>query len=735
MAARLARAPTSCCRAWVTAHVSFVMQTRQRPGRGSYDRGVRSLAFYAVLAFATSTFAPRVHAQGSESAPEPIDPLARFVAGEESPALEALRRAEWEMFRSGAALVETPPIGVGVPGAASSVVPPRPEAPTTATPWLEGLSLPDLPIRFHDQVVRYLQYFREDPRGRSLMQAWLRRSNRYGAMIERTLESEGLPRDLRCVAMAESGFDPLVRSNRGALGLWQFVPRTGSEYGLRQDRWIDERMDPVGSTRAAARMLSDLQRRFGRWELALAAYNMGYGALLRAIRKYNTNDYWTLAELEAGLPFETTIYVSKILACSVVMRNAETFGFGDLTHDEPHDVRDFEVPGGTTLAQIARAAEVDREELVALNPHLKRGRVPPGPDYVVHVPAAKADVFAARWTRQRPSDPQPVAYPMRFGESLEDVAYRFQTTERELVALNAIDDDETLGVGTVLLVPAVTPRERPVTEPPVVVVPDAPSPARDRVRVFYRVVPRDRVDEIARFFRVGVDEIRRWNRVDPTAALHAGLVLQLHVPRSVDLSRAVVWRDDQVRLVTLGSERFFDEHERGQGRLRFRYRVVEGDTVASIARRFGLSDGSLARINRFGRRADLQVGQEVVVYAEPERVPPAMRRALGLAEVEVEAARETNEDVAEVAAESVPNEAAAVDATDEGAPVDESAPAEETGANAEEAPSDASAHGASADDASAEDASADDASPSNANETRDVPVQPTASISAEVPGC
>jgi membrane-bound lytic murein transglycosylase D len=686
-----------------------------------------------VASFVLLTLATRAHAQGGEvanGAAEMPDPLARFVAGEESPALEALRRAEWEMFRSGAALVEVPPIGVGVPSAASSVLPPRPEVPTTAAPWLEGLSLPDLPIRFHDQVVRYLQYFREDPRGRSLMQAWLRRSNRYGAMIERTLESEGLPKDLRCVAMAESGFDPLVRSNRGALGLWQFVPRTGSEYGLRQDRWIDERMDPVASTRAAARMLSDLQRRFGRWELALAAYNMGYGALLRAIRKYNTNDYWTLAELEAGLPFETTIYVSKILACSVVMRNADAFGFGELTHDEPHDVRDFEVPGGTTLAQIARAAEVDREELVALNPHLKRGRVPPGADYVVHVPAAKADVFATRWTRQRPTDPQPVAYPMRFGESLEDVAYRFQTTERELVALNAIDDDETLGVGTVLLVPAVAPRERPTSEPPVVVVPDAPSPARDRVRVFYRVVPRDRIDEIARFFRVGVDEIRRWNRVDPTAALHAGLVLQLHVPRSVDLSRAVVWRDDQVRLVTLGSERFFDEHERAQGRLRFRYRVIEGDTVASIARRFGLSDGSLARINRFGRRADLQVGQEVVVYAEPERVPPAMRRALGLSEVEVaegasgdtsdvevaEVAEGASSGTSDAASEGAPSPEPVVDAAEGDAPVDESTPADEvTGADA---PSDERTSDTSADDA------------------RDATTEePTASVATEVPGC
>ncbi len=685
------------------------MQTRQRRGRPSYDSGVRStVSFALVLALGPRPDAKAQIPQDDDAA------IQRFVAGEESPALEALRRAEWEMFGGGTALVEIAPMGVGVPAAASSVPPARVvERGASAAPWLEGLALPDLPLRYHEQVVRYLQYFREDSRGRALMQAWLRRSTRYGAMIEHTLEGEGLPRDLRCVAMAESGFDPTVRSHRGAVGMWQFVARTGDEYGLRQDRWIDERMDPVASTRAAARMLGDLHRRFGRWELALAAYNMGYGALLRAIRKYNTNDYWTLAELEAGLPFETTVYVSKILACAVVMRNADTFGFGDVARDEPREARDFVVPGGTTLAQVARAAGVDREDLASLNPHLRRGRVPPGADYPVHVPAEQADSFAARWTDQRPSEPQPTAYTMRFGETLDDVAYRFRTTSRELVALNAIEDDERLGLGTVLLVPAVAPRERPVEEL-IVVVPDAPAPGGERERVFYRVSSGDRLDEIARFFRVGVDDLRRWNRVDPTAALHAGLVLQVHVPRSVDLSRAVVWRESQVRLLALGSERFFDEYERAQGRVRFRYRVVEGDTVASIARRFGLSDGSLARINRFGRRTDLQPGQEVVVYAELERLPAAMRRALGVAGEEAMVARTEREEPQENAALVSRNERLDQNSAESGTQggvenVGERASAEAPSAEADaEAPSaEADATEARADDLSAEEVAED----------------------------
>ncbi|MBX3250544.1 MAG: transglycosylase SLT domain-containing protein [Myxococcales bacterium] len=569
-------------------------------------------------------------AKAQPEPPSDDDDLALYFAGEESPALEALRRAERAMFQRSAALVQVEP-AFGIPRAATSDVPSlAPEAAGRAAPWLEGLLLPDLPIRFHDQVVRYLEYFREDSRGRSLMSAWLRRSTRYGATIESELQARSLPPDLRCVAMAESGFDPTVRSHRGAVGMWQFVSRTGAEYGLRQDRWIDERMDPVASTRAAAQMLGDLQRRFGRWELALAAYNMGYGALLRAIRKYNTNDYWTLADLEAGLPFETKIYVAKIMACAVVMRNPEDFGFADVGQDVSLDARPFEVPGGTTLAQIARAADRPLEELQALNPHLRRGRVPPGPAYAVNVPAAHAETFAARWTRQRPSAPQSTSYTMRFGESLADVAYRFRTSERELAQLNAVEDGELLGAGTTLFVPAVTPRELPTPdEPPVIALPEGTFRYPDRARVFYRVAAPDRLDDIATFFRVSVDEIRRWNHIDPAATLHAGMFLQLFVPRTVNLSEALVLTERDVRLVTVGTEAFFDDHERRQGRVRFRYQVAEGDTMASIARRFGLSVGSVARINQLSHRTDLRVGQEVVIYADEARVPADVRRALG----------------------------------------------------------------------------------------------------------
>jgi len=588
-----------------------------------------------LLALATMLLvAASAHAQPSED-----DPLfSPYVSGEESDALAALRRAEIEMFRPELArpqrpLSDTPTVTVGVPRSVTSdpaedAAEPRPRS----TPWLEGLRLPDLPVQWHDQVVEYLDYFRDTRRGQNLMRAWMRRSTRYGAMIARALREQELPEDLRCVAMAESGFDPTIRSHRGAVGMWQFVSRTGAEYGLEQNRWMDQRMDPVASTHAAARMLGDLHRRFGSWELALAAYNMGYGALLRAIRKYNTNDYWVLASLEAGLPFETTIYVAKIMACSVVFRNPERFGFADLSQDPPIEVEPFELPGGVNIAQLARAAGVPRDELAALNPHYPRGRTPPGrATYTVHVPSGRSEQFMRAWNRIRPRQPVHRPYVMRFGEDLGDVARRYRTSVRALRELNAIEGGEDVGAGTAILVPAVEPREEaaPASDEdrPVVAVPDRRFAYPGRVRVFYATSRDDTPESIARHFGVRVDDLRLWNHLDASARLQSGMYLQLYVTPGDAVDRAVLLRESDVSIIEVGTERFFDEHEDRQGRVRFRYTVVEGDNLTRIGNRFGISVGSLARINRMGRRTDLRIGQQVIVYADPSRVPARFRRA------------------------------------------------------------------------------------------------------------
>lgn len=574
--------------------------------------------------------------RGAAASPEAAiaDPeMVPGVEGEETAELRALRLAELEVFGRDEALVEITPtiprrLRLSTPDALTSDAP-RIDPDSGASgavrdlSWLEGLTLPDIPIRWDERVIRYLEFFRDDPRGRQIIRAWMRRLDRFGPTIRRELRAQGMPEDLIYLAMIESGFDPRARSDAGAVGLWQFVSRTGEEYGLTQDHWVDLRMDPEASSEAGARYLAALQRRFGTWELAFAAYNMGYGAMLRSIRKYDTNDYWELSHLEAALPFETTLYVSKVMACAIVGRNPERFGLADVVREEAIAFERVEVPGGTALALVARAAGTTVDEIRRLNPALRRDRVPPGRErFAVRIPGGQRDAFARAWARIRPRDPVEQPYVVRFGEDLAAIARRYRTSERELRELNQLAEGDRIGPGFAMMVPAVQPREeeRPA-EAPVVAIPPGTFEYADRRRVFYRARRSDQLGEIARFFRITEDEIRQWNAIDPRASLQDGMFLQLFVPPSVDLARAVVMSPDEVRTLVIGSEEFYEWHVRQDGRVRLRYRVQPGDTLSEIAQRFGLPTASMARINQIGRDATLRVGQELVVYTTEDRVP------------------------------------------------------------------------------------------------------------------
>jgi membrane-bound lytic murein transglycosylase D len=561
------------------------------------------------------------------------------VTGPESEELARLRQYEEELFGGGSALVVIPgpeeEIQItGGPSAVTSDAPePGEEGPVPETrdlSWMRDLDLPDLPIRWDERVVEYLEFFRDEPRGRRHIGAWLRRIERYGPMIRRVLREHGLPEDLLFVAMVESGFDPTARSGRGAAGLWQFVRRTGEEFDLQVTHWQDQRLDPERATEAAARYLARLHDRLGGWELALAAYNMGYGAVLRSIRKYNTNDYWELSHYEAALPFETTLYVAKILACALVARNAARFGFTDLEMEPPRQWENVRVPAGSALGQIARAARTDVATLRLLNPSLRRSRVPPGSGLrVVHLPLGSAETFARRWSRpgRRPEVPR----TLRFGESLEELARQQGTTVARLREINEVAEGERIAPGTLLLVPTEPRprrrREERSEEPPIVAVPAAPDAVPGRRRIFYRCARHDDLRELASFFEVSVDELVQWNGLDPDAELQRGMFLQLFVPEALDLSRAVVLSPDDVQILVVGSEAFFAYHAAQAGRARFRYRVEEGDTLAGLASRFGTSVSSLQRINHIPRRESLEVGEELIVYCDPDRVPAAYRVA------------------------------------------------------------------------------------------------------------
>jgi len=577
---------------------------------------------------------------------EPDEATRRIISGTsgrsaqrdraESPELKALRELDQSLFPAAAPRSDAlwPSDTVQIDGSAPNVVatglPPQLEpAPTTEAresdlAWLRQLELPDIPVRWDPRVVRYLEFYKESPRGRALVAGWIKKSGRYGANIRRTLRDQGLPEDILWLSLIESGFDPNATSPAGAAGLWQFMPEGARIYGLTVDRWVDERRDPERSTIAAARFLADLRQRFGTWELAFAAYNMGYGGLLSAIRKYNTNDYWELSRFEAGIPFETSLYVPKIIAMAIAARNPKVFGCEGVELDASVIFDRVSVGPGVSLHAIASAAGVADADIEALNPQLPAHRTPPpyanGPESastIVRVPPSTGPrvgkLSAKLGSREAKLEP----YAVRWGESLDDIAASHHVARSALVALNGIRRDEAITAGTVLLVPATAATATKAPEPsrPTVVVRADTFDYADRRRVFYRPVPGDALRDVAHALSVSVDELVRWNALDPRAALHDGMVLQAYVPRAAKLDRVMVIESPDARVIAAGSDEFFEHFEGQRGRKRIQPVAQEGDTWRSIAKRYGLTLGQLERINQRSRTSALAKGEKVIVYA------------------------------------------------------------------------------------------------------------------------
>jgi membrane-bound lytic murein transglycosylase D len=495
--------------------------------------------------------------------------------------------------------------------------------------WLGKLSMPTLPVRLDSRVVKYLKFYRDDARGRNILRIWAKKCGKLAPALRAEFAKAGLPTDLVWLSLIESGHNPTIVSPAGAAGLWQFIPESGRMYGLTVDRWVDERLDPERSTEAAVRYLTDLRSRFGSWELAMAAYNMGHGGLLRAMRKFNTNDFWSLSRFEAGLPWETSLYVPKILATAIAMSNKKAFGIADIEPDVPLAYDVVWVPPNVDLADVARAADTSVEDVRALNAVYPSGRTPPstsGKRFRVRVPTGrglKTEQLLAQGTRQYGTSPEPRV--VRFGDTLDTIATECGTTAKELAALNHLNEGERLTPGLVLSAPVRATPSNGDGEDDVVIVQPRRFGETERTRVFYRVISGDQLPSIAAAFGVAPSELAVWNAIDPSAWLQPGMALQVFVKKDADLSRVRALREHEVRVLVAGSAEFFEYFESQNGRKRVTVAAKKNETLAAVGKRYGMSAAMMERINRSPASTKLGTGERVVVYAkgpaEDLRVP------------------------------------------------------------------------------------------------------------------
>jgi membrane-bound lytic murein transglycosylase D len=311
----------------------------------------------------------------------------------------------------------------------------------------------EIPLAMNDHVRKALRSFQG--REREFFLSAYRRSGKYRPGIVKALHEAGLPEELSWLPLIESGFKVRALSRARALGLWQFIASTGYKYGLTRDRWIDERMDPEKSTRAAIAYLTELHQMFGDWSTVLAAYNCGEWAVLNCIKKQRINYLDNFWDLYKRLPQETASYVPRFLAVLHILKDPEAYGFELPPLEEPMETDEVTIGKQVHLKNIAQRLDVEYGILKELNPELRQNFTPDSP-YAFKVPSGKGEILLAKlddipaW---RPSVPSYSVHRVRKGESLSVLASRYGSSVRAIMHANGLKTSNILRVGQKLRIP------------------------------------------------------------------------------------------------------------------------------------------------------------------------------------------------------------------------------------------------------------------------------------------
>ncbi len=451
----------------------------------------------------------------------------------------------------------------------------------------------DIPIVVNDAVLNAVAYYQF--RTPKAFAAALQRSGRYLPLMRSILRENGLPEDLVYIAMIESAFKSQAHSRAAAKGYWQFISGTGRRYGLKTTRDVEERSDPVKSTRAAAAYFRDLYEMFGDWYLAMAAYNAGEGRVLRGLQRTGARDYWELRDANA-LHRETRDYVPFFLATALIAKDPSRFGF-DVVPDPPLEFDVVEVPRPVELARISRELGIDVETLRSLNGELRGRTTPRGVSaYPLRLPKGAGPVLTARLSAI-PTAPEvrDRRVKVRKGETLARFAARNKVSVAELRAANDLRPNARLRSGQLLVVPArVTggpPKSAPLAE-----AADA-SAISEPVRGEIRALPTPSA------------------AIADTASLGRGLAANPAPARATEPlpSRVEIPASGFEPTASSAPASRAPSTKSAPARRRPTHTVRKGETLYRIATRYGVSVEDLQRANRLKRPSSLRVGQRLSV--------------------------------------------------------------------------------------------------------------------------
>lgn len=417
-----------------------------------------------------------------------------------------------------------------------------------------------------------LDWHRKNP---SSLPALLARGEPYLHYIVEELDKAQLPTELALLPIIESGFDPFAYSSGHASGLWQFIPATGERFGLKRDWWWAGRRDVIDSTAAAVAYMQYLNGLFdGDWLLTLAAYNAGEGTVQRAVARNQAankpTDFWSL-----NLPRQTRNYIPALLALAEVLRSPDRYGVAlPEIVDEPY-FEVVELEGAINLRTAAELAGIEQDELLQLNPAVRRGALSPEGPHRLLVPAETRDVFVDSLAALPRSDWMPVAFhTVQPGDTLSQIAQKFGVQVASLQSINGLSST-TIRVGQRLQVPGAASLELDRA------IAVASQPQQHVVK------QGESLWSIARRNNLNMSELARWNQLDNSATLRPGQTLTLN-------STTTAASQTDARQVN--------------------YRIQQGDSLSRIAQQFNLHIRDILRWNRLERDSVLRPGQGLVLF-------------------------------------------------------------------------------------------------------------------------
>jgi membrane-bound lytic murein transglycosylase D len=459
----------------------------------------------------------------------------------------------------------------------------------------KGMSLPEIDNkRIRAQLNWYLKH-------RGYLQRVMQRAALILPFVLDELEKKDMPTELALLPVVESAYQAFAYSHGRASGLWQIIPSTGRNLGLKQNWWYDGRRDIIESTRAAIRYLDGLAREFnGDWDLALASYNAGPGRVRSAIRynkkKNRPGDYWSLTRLRK----ETKDYVPKLYALKQIFDNPEIYGLEILPVSNELSYQIVELDGQIDLALAADLAGITINEIYQLNPAFNRWATPPNGPHRILLPRDKSAAFQSALLKV-PAEKRInwVRHKIKNGETLSQISRRYRTTTALIKKVNKIRGTQ-IRAGKYLTIPTATKSLSSYKLSASARKSKIQNTPRSGDKQVHIVRSGQSLWGISRYYGVNTASLARWNGMAPIDTLRVGQKLVIWTKKGAGTQR--------VSLIDTGPR---------QNLQALRYTVRKGDSLSRIADRFNVRISDIKRWNRIGKY--LQPGQKIKLYIDVTR--------------------------------------------------------------------------------------------------------------------